>query len=74
MADGGPAVPCLLIVDLSTLFAIVKDSTIKDRLDVDLILFGNVLRRLQVKSVGVSGVDDDEDGAPAASQNKYTSN
>ena len=74
MAEGGPAVPCLLVVDLSTQFAIVKDSTVENRLDVGVILFGNVLRRVQVNCVGVSGVEDDEDDAPAAVQNKYTSN
>ena len=66
--------PCLLVVDLSTPFVVVKDSTVENRLDVGVILFGNVLRRVQVKSVGVPGVEDDEDGAPAAAQNKYTSN
>ena len=74
MAEGGLAVPCLLVIDLSTPFAIIKNSTIKNRLDVGVIRFGNVLRRVQVKSVGESGVEDDEDGAPAAAQNKYTSN
>ena len=73
MAERGPAVPCLLVVDLSTPLAVVKDSTVENRLNVGVILFGNVLQRVQ-KSVGVSGVEDDEDGAPAASQNKYTSN
>ena len=74
MAEGGPAVPCLLVVDLSTTFAVVKYSTVENILDVGVILFGNVLRRVQVKSLGVSGVEDDDDGAPAAAQNKYTSN
>ena len=74
MAEGGPAVPCLLVVDLSTPFAVVKDSTVENRINVGVILFGNILRRVQVKSVGLSGVEDDEDGAPAAAQNKYTSN
>ena len=74
MAEGGPAVPCLLVVDLSTPFAVVKDNTVENKLDVGVILFVNVLRRVQVKSVGVSGVEDDEDGAPAATQIKYTSN
>ena len=74
MAEGGLTVPCLLVVDLSTPFAVVKYSTVKNRLDVGVILFGNVLRRVQVKSVGVSRVEDDEDGAPAVAQNKYTSN
>ena len=74
MAEGGPAVPFLLVLDLSTPCAIVKHSTIENRLDLGVILFVNVLRRVQVKSVGVSGVEDDEDGAPAAAQNKYTSN
>ena len=71
MAKGGPAVPCLPGLDLSTPYAVEKDSTIKNILDVGVILFVNVLRRVQVKSMGVSGV---EDGAPAAAQNKYTSN
>ena len=74
MVEHGPAVPCVLVVDLSTPFAVVKDSTVENRLDVGVILFVNVLRRVQVKSMGVSGVEDDEDGAPAAVQNKYTSN
>ena len=74
MVEGGPAIPCLLIIDLSTPFVVVKDSTVENRLDVGVILFVNVLRRVQVKSVGVSGVEDDEDSAPAAAQNKYTSN
>ena len=74
MAEGGSAVPCLLVVDLSTPFTVVKDSTIENRLDVHVILFVHVLRRVQVKSMGVSGVKDDKDGAPAAAQNKYTSN
>ena len=74
MAEGGPAVPFLLVLDLSTLCVVVKHSTIENRLDVDVILFVNVLRRVQVKSMGVSGVEDDQDGAPAAAQNKYTSN
>ena len=70
MAEGEPAAPSLLVLDLSTPFAVVKDSTVKNRLDVGVILFVNVLRRVQVKSVGESGVEDDEDGAPAAAQNK----
>ena len=74
MAEGGPAVPFLLVLDLSTPCAVVKHSTIEYILDVGVILFVNVLRWVQVKSVGVSGVEDDEDGAPAAVQNKYTSN
>ena len=74
MAEGGPAIPFLLVLDLSTSCAIVKHSTVENRLDVGVIIFVNVLRRVQVKSVGVSGVEDDEDGAPAAAQNKYTSN
>ena len=49
-------------------------TTVENRLDVGVILFVNVLQRVQVKSMGVSGVEDDEDGAPAAAQNKYTSN
>ena len=74
MADGGPAVLCLPGLDLSTPYAVEKDSTVENRLDVGVILFVNVLRRVQVKSVGESGVEDDEDGAPTAAQNKYTSN
>ena len=74
IVEGGPAVPFVLVLDLSTLCAVVKHSTIENRLDVGVILFVNVLQRVQVKSVGVSGVEDDEDGAPAAAQNKYTSN
>ena len=74
MAEGGPAIPFLLGLDLSTPYAVEKDSTVENRLDVGVILFVHVLRRVQVKSVGVSGVKDDEDGAPAAAQNKYTSN
>ena len=74
MAEGGPAVPFLLVLDLSTPYAVVKDSTVENRLDVGVILFVNVLRRVQVKSVGESRVEDDEDGAPAAAQNKYASN
>ena len=74
MAEGGPAVPSLLVLDLSTLCATLKHSTVENKLDVGVIFFVNVLRRVQVKSVGVSGVEDDEDGAPAAAQNKYTSN
>ena len=70
MAEGGPAVPFLLILDLSTPCLVVKHSTVENILDVGVILFVNVLRRVQVKSVGVSGVEDDEDGAPAAAQNK----
>ena len=53
MAEGGPAVPFLLVLDLSTPCAVVKDSTIENILDVGVILFVNVLRRVQVKSVGV---------------------
>ena len=74
MAEGGPAASVLLVLDLSTPCAVVKDRTIENILDVGVIPFVNVLRRVQVKSVGVSGVEDDEDGAPAAAQNKYTSN
>ena len=74
MAEGGPAVPFLLVLDLSTPCAIVKDSTVENRLDVGVILFVHVLRRFQVKSVGESGVEDDEDGTPVAAQNKNTSN
>ena len=66
--------PCLLVVDLSTPFVVVKDSTVENRLDVGVILFVHVLRQVQVKSVGELGVKDDEDGAPVAAQNKYTSN
>ena len=74
MAEGGPSVPCLFGLDLSTPYDVVKDSTVENRLDAGVILFLHVLRRVQVKSVGVSRVKDDEDGAPAAAQNKYTSN
>ena len=74
MAEGGPAVPSLLVLDLSTPCVVVKHSTVENRLDVGVILFLQVLRRVQVKSVGDSGVKDDEDGAPVAAQNKYTSN
>ena len=70
MAEGGPAIPSLLVLDLSTPCVIVKHSTVENRLNVGVILFVNVLRRVQVKSVGESGVEDDEDGAPAAAQNK----
>ena len=72
MAEGGPAVTSLLVLDLSTSCTVLIDSTVENILDVGVII--NVLRRVQVKSVGVSGVEDDEDGAPAAAQNKYTSN
>ena len=68
LTEGGLAVPFLLVLDLSTPYAVEKDSTIKKRLDVGVILFVHVLRRVQVKSVGVLGVEDDEDGAPAAAQ------
>ena len=74
MAAGGPAILFLLVLDLSTTCVVVKHNTVENILDVGVILFVNVLRRVQVKSVGVSGVEDDEDGAPAAAQNKYTSN
>ena len=74
MAEGGPAVPSLLVLDLSTPCVVVKHSTVENILDVGVILFVNVLRRVQVKSVGVSGVEEDEDGTSAAAQNKYTSN
>ena len=74
MAEGGPAVPCLPSLDLSTPYAVEKDNTVENRLDVGVILFVNVLRRVQVKSVGVSGVKNDEDGALDAAHNKYTSN
>ena len=66
MAEGKPAGPSLLVPDLSTPCLVVKHSTVENILDVGVILFVNVLRRVQVKSVGVSGVEDDEDGAPAA--------
>ena len=69
MAEGGTAVPCLPGLDLSTMYAVDKDSTAENRLDVGVILFVHVLRRVQVKSVGESGVKDDEDGAPMAAQN-----
>ena len=74
MAEGGRAVPCLLERDLSTPSAVGKDSTVENRHDVCVILFLHVLRRVQLKSMGESGVKDDEDGAPATAQNKYTSN
>ena len=74
MAEGGPVVPLLLGLDLSTPYTVEKDSTFGNKLDVGVILFVHVLRRVQVKSVGVSGVKDDEDGVTAAAQNKYTSN
>ena len=74
MAEGGAAVPFNLGLDLSTPYAVEKDSTVENRLDVGVILFVHVLRRVQVKSAGVSGVKDDEDSAPVAAQNKYTSN
>ena len=72
MAEGEPAAPCLLVRDLSTPCFVVKHSTVENILDVGVILFVNVLRRVQVNSVGVSWVEDHEDGAPAAAQNKYT--
>ena len=74
MAEGGLVIPSLLDLDLSTPYAVEKDSIVENRLDVGVIIFVHVLRRVQVKSVGVLGVKDDEDGAPVAAQNKYTSN
>ena len=73
MAEGEPAAPSLLVLDLSTPCLVVKHSTVKNILAVGVILFVHVLRRDQVRCVGVPGVED-EDGAPAAAQNKYTSN
>ena len=70
MAEGDPVVPSLLVPDLSTPCLVVKHSTVENILDVGVILFVNVLRGVQVKSVGELGVEDDEDGAPAAAQNK----
>ena len=55
MAVGEPAIPLLLGLDLSTPYTVEKDSTFGNKLDVGVILFVNVLRRVQVKSVGVSG-------------------
>ena len=74
MAEGGPAAPSLLVPNLSTPCLVVKHSTVENIFDVGVILFVNVLQRVQVKSVGESGVEDDEDGTPVAAQNKYTSN
>ena len=74
MTEGGPAAPSLLVPELSTPCLVVKHSTVENILDVGVILFVNVLRRVQVKSMGVLGVEDDEDGAPAVAENKYTSN
>ena len=59
----GPGVPFLLGLNLSTPYTVEKDSTIENRLDVGVILIVHVLRQVQVKSMGVSGVKDDEDGA-----------
>ena len=70
MAEGDPSAPSLLVPDLSTPCLVVKHSTVENILDVGVILFVNVLRRVQVKSVGESGVEDDEDGAPTVAQNK----
>ena len=74
MAEGEPSAPSLIVLELSTPCLVVKHSTIENILDVGVILFVNVLRRVQVKSMGELGVEDDEDGTPAAAQNKYTSN
>ena len=74
MAEGDHAAPSLLVPNLSTPCLAVKHSTVENIFDVGVILFVNVLRRVQVKSVGESGVEDDEDGTPAPAQNKYTSN
>ena len=68
MAEGGHAAPCLLVPDLTTPCLVVKHSTVENILDVGVILFVNVLRRVQVKSVEESGVYDDEDGTPATTQ------
>ena len=70
MAEGEPATPSLLVHDLSTPCFVVKQSTVENILYVGVILFVNVLRRVQVKSVGVSGVKDDVDGAIATAQTK----
>ena len=70
MAEGDPAAPSLLVPNLSTPCLVVKHSTVENIFDVGVILFVNILRRVQVKSVGELGVEDDEDGAPAAAQNK----
>ena len=69
-----PSAPSLLVPNLSTPCLVVKHSTVDNIFDVGVILFVNVLRRVQEKRVGESGVEDHEDGAPAAAQNKYTSN
>ena len=38
MAEGGPVVLSLLVLDLSTPCAVVKHSTVENRLDVGVIL------------------------------------
>ena len=48
----------------------MKQSKIIDTTETQCNYFVHVIRRVQVKSVGVSGVKDDEDGVPAAAQNK----
>ena len=60
MAEGDPAAPSLLVPDLSTPCLVVKHSIVENIFDVGVILFVNVLRRVQVKSVGELGVEDDE--------------
>ena len=64
MAEDGPAAPRLLVLDLSTPCLVAKHSIVENIFDVGVILFVNVLRRVQVKSVGESGVEDDRTVCP----------
>ena len=74
MAESRCFIPVLFHLDISTSQAEGPQGRVENTLYVRVILFLEVLRRVQVHSMGVFRVQNDEDGAAPAAQIKYTSN
>ena len=74
MAESRHALPLFLDLDVATPHAEAYESTIQNTHNVCVVFLLRVFGRVQIQSVGDSREKNDEDGAPLAAQNKYTSN
>ena len=73
MAESQHALPVYCVPDVASLMAEAEEINIENTLDVGVVFLARVFRRVQIKSSGYLGVQDDKDAALAA-QNKMTSN
>ena len=74
MAETRHALHLLFVLDVATLKAEAKESTIQNTLYVCVVFLLRVFGRVQIESVGDLRVQNNKDGVPLAAQNKYTSN